>query len=168
MTLFDMIKDVLTTSDAEKAQKAKEIADQAQQAAADAQAKADEAQAAVDQANAASVPVRMSASTPAPPSPPPSSRHVRRRPRPSVLLPRRRPSRRPTTPTSPRCAVAAAAAAAATAHAAELRTYTVVSGDTLSGIGHKFGVSYQDIAKLNHIANPDLIYPGQVFKIPHN
>jgi len=31
-----------------------------------------------------------------------------------------------------------------------------------------FSVSYQSIAELNHIANPDLIYPGQVFKIPHN
>ena len=66
-------------------------------------------------------------------------------------------------------AAAAATAAANAAHAAaELRTYTVVSGDTLSGIGAKYGVSYQSIAALNHVANPDLIHPGQVFKIPHN
>jgi nucleoid-associated protein YgaU len=45
-------------------------------------------------------------------------------------------------------------------------TYTVKSGDTLSAIGAHFGVDYMDIARLNKIENPDLIYPGQVFKIP--
>ena len=45
-------------------------------------------------------------------------------------------------------------------------TYTVVAGDTLSGIGAKFGVNYQDIAKANNIADPNLIYPGQTFTIP--
>lgn len=48
------------------------------------------------------------------------------------------------------------------------RTYTVKSGDTLSEIGEKFGVSYTKIAKLNHIENPDLIFPGQKFKIPNH
>jgi nucleoid-associated protein YgaU len=41
-----------------------------------------------------------------------------------------------------------------------------VRGDTLSGIGKKFGVNWRDIAELNGIANPDLIHPGQVFRIP--
>lgn len=27
-------------------------------------------------------------------------------------------------------------------------------------------MSYQSIAKLNGVKNPDLIFPGQVFKIP--
>lgn len=62
-------------------------------------------------------------------------------------------------------AAADAAAAAAAAAAAE-RTYTVVKGDTLSAIGHKFGVDWHKIAEHNGIANPNLIYPGQVFKIP--
>ena len=44
-------------------------------------------------------------------------------------------------------------------------TYTVVSGDTLSGIAAKFGTTYQKIAADNGIANPNLIYPGQVLKI---
>lgn len=44
--------------------------------------------------------------------------------------------------------------------------YTVVSGDTLSGIGAKFGVDYQSIANANGISNPDLIYVGQVLTIP--
>ena len=57
-------------------------------------------------------------------------------------------------------------AARAEAQEADHPTHTVVSGDTLSAIGAKYGVSYQAIAKLNHIEDPDLIYPGQVFKIP--
>jgi nucleoid-associated protein YgaU len=48
------------------------------------------------------------------------------------------------------------------------RTYTVKAGDTLSEIGAKYGVDYMDIARLNKIENPDLIYPGQVFTIPQH
>ena len=44
--------------------------------------------------------------------------------------------------------------------------YTVVKGDTLSGIAAKYGTTYQEIAKANSIKNPNLIYPGQQFKIP--
>lgn len=44
--------------------------------------------------------------------------------------------------------------------------YTVRPGDTLSGIGARFGVSYQAIAKANGIANPNLIYAGQSLVIP--
>lgn len=44
-------------------------------------------------------------------------------------------------------------------------TYTVQSGDTLSGIAAKFGTTYQAIAAKNGIANPNLIYPGQVLHI---
>lgn len=44
-------------------------------------------------------------------------------------------------------------------------TYTVQSGDTLSGIASKFGTTYQSLAAKNGIANPDLIYPGQVLHI---
>lgn len=69
-------------------------------------------------------------------------------------------------------AAAAAAAkaeadAAAAAAAPVERTYTVVKGDTLSAIGKKFGVNWRDIAALNHIKNPDLIHPGEVFRIPN-
>jgi len=39
--------------------------------------------------------------------------------------------------------------------------YTVVRGDTLSGIGARYGVDYRKIAKDNNIANPNLIYVGQ-------
>jgi hypothetical protein len=49
------------------------------------------------------------------------------------------------------------------------RTYTVVSGDTLWAISERFygdGSKYQVIADASGIANPDLIYPGQVLTIP--
>ncbi len=45
------------------------------------------------------------------------------------------------------------------------RTYTVKSGDTLSGIAAKYGTTYQEIARKNGIANPNIIHPGQVLKI---
>lgn len=45
-------------------------------------------------------------------------------------------------------------------------SYTVKSGDSLSEIGARFGVPYLEIARLNNIENPDLIFPGQVFRIP--
>ena len=35
--------------------------------------------------------------------------------------------------------------------------YTVVKGDTLSGIAAKYGTTYQEIAKENGIKNPNLI-----------
>ena len=41
------------------------------------------------------------------------------------------------------------------------RTYTVQSGDTLSGIGEKLGVRWQDIAAKNGISYPYTIWPGQ-------
>ena len=47
-------------------------------------------------------------------------------------------------------------------------TYTVISGDTLSGIAKKYGTTYQKIASDNGIANPNLIYPGQKLKIYTN
>ncbi len=43
--------------------------------------------------------------------------------------------------------------------------YTVQAGDTLSGIGAKFGVSFETIAQLNGIADPNKIYAGQVLVI---
>lgn len=45
------------------------------------------------------------------------------------------------------------------------QTYTVHSGDTLSGIAAKFGTTWQALAKLNGISNPNLISVGQVIKL---
>ena len=47
----------------------------------------------------------------------------------------------------------------------EYLTYTVVPGDTLSGIAKRHGVPLSAIIELNQIQNPDLIHPGQTFKI---
>lgn len=47
-------------------------------------------------------------------------------------------------------------------------TYTVQSGDTLSGIANKFGTNYESLANLNNISNPNRIYVGQVLKLSAN
>ena len=47
-----------------------------------------------------------------------------------------------------------------------LITYTIVNGDTLSKIANRFGTTYQEIARINGISNPDIIHVGQVIKIP--
>ena len=52
--------------------------------------------------------------------------------------------------------------------APEYRTYTVKSGDTLSEIAQGFGVDWHEMAELNNLENPDLIFPGQVFKVPNS
>lgn len=43
--------------------------------------------------------------------------------------------------------------------------YTVRSGDTLSGIAVKYGTTYQKIAQMNGIANPNKIYVGQKIRV---
>lgn len=52
-------------------------------------------------------------------------------------------------------------------HKAEDRVvyYTVQSGDTLSRIAQRYKTTYKYLAELNGIANPNLIYPGQVLTI---
>ena len=45
------------------------------------------------------------------------------------------------------------------------QTYTIQSGDTLSGIAGMFGTSVAHLAALNGIENPDLIYAGDTIRI---
>jgi LysM repeat protein len=45
-------------------------------------------------------------------------------------------------------------------------SYTVVAGDTLSGIAAQFGLSTNELHAANPIPDPRLIYPGQVLVIP--
>lgn len=45
------------------------------------------------------------------------------------------------------------------------RTYTVQAGDTLSAIAAKYGTTWQTLAAKNGLANPNLIYPGQLLTI---
>ncbi|MBO5809250.1 MAG: LysM peptidoglycan-binding domain-containing protein [Bacteroidales bacterium] len=43
--------------------------------------------------------------------------------------------------------------------------YTIKSGDTLSEIAERFGVSVDSLVSLNGIENPNLIYAGVTIKI---
>jgi lysozyme len=45
-------------------------------------------------------------------------------------------------------------------------TYTIQSGDTLWAISIKYGITVEDIVRLNNIVNPDLVFAGQVIQIP--
>lgn len=47
-------------------------------------------------------------------------------------------------------------------------TYIVKEGDTLSEIAQKYGTTYQELARINNIENPNVIYTGQVLKIKGN
>ncbi|WP_251545885.1 LysM peptidoglycan-binding domain-containing protein [Limosilactobacillus caecicola] len=44
-------------------------------------------------------------------------------------------------------------------------SYTVQSGDNLSGIANKFGTTWQSLAQLNNLSNPNLIHVGQVLQL---
>ncbi len=180
MGLFDQIKDAFTTDDDENAAKAKEIADKAQAAADEAKAAADEAKKSADEWAAKASGVDADAETQRQ-ADAASARAT------ELALETQKQLDDAVAAKATAEEAAAAAAAASAAHAAhvahvahtqkaaapkptapQLRTHKVVSGDTLSEIGQKFGVDWRDIAKLNNIANPDLIHPGQVFKIPNS
>ena len=47
-------------------------------------------------------------------------------------------------------------------------TYVVRTGDTLSGIALRYGATVSELANINGIANPNLIYPGEDIRIPTN
>lgn len=48
---------------------------------------------------------------------------------------------------------------------ASAASYTVKSGDTLSGIASQYNTTVNQIASLNQLSNPNLIYVGQVLKL---
>lgn len=50
-------------------------------------------------------------------------------------------------------------------HDTSHRLYIVECGNTLTGISREFGVSIESIVRLNDIANPNLIYVGQILRI---
>ncbi|SEA06318.1 LysM domain-containing protein [Eubacterium aggregans] len=53
----------------------------------------------------------------------------------------------------------------ATENAQNTSIYVVQEGDTLSGIADQYDTTYQHLAAINGIVNPDVIYPGQVIVI---
>lgn len=82
------------------------------------------------------------------------------------VLPQRKPAAKPATAAARR-----AAASRRKAKGAAQRTYTVKSGDSLSAIAKKFlgdANRYQEIFKANQpmLTDPNMIYPGQVLRIP--
>lgn len=46
--------------------------------------------------------------------------------------------------------------------------YTVQRGDTLSEIAQKYGTTAQELASINNITNPNLIYPGEQLRVLTN
>ena len=49
---------------------------------------------------------------------------------------------------------------------ASTNIYKIVYGDTLSKIANRFGTTYQELARINGISNPNIIQVGQVIKVP--
>lgn len=68
---------------------------------------------------------------------------------------------------SPRPVISPPATPEATEPFAEpTTTYTVVPGDTLSGIAARFSLNQRDIVALNNLADPDKVRVGQKLKLP--
>jgi LysM repeat protein len=78
--------------------------------------------------------------------------------RPTLAPIRRTPTGNAPTP--------APATAPAPAPAPTTGTYVVVSGDTLSRIARRTGVSIDELVQANGIKNANMIYVGQVLKLP--
>ncbi len=70
------------------------------------------------------------------------------------------------TPTAPAEATPSATAEATPSAPAVAKTYTVRSGDTLSGIAGEFGTTWQVLAQLNRLDDPTRLRVGQVLKLP--
>lgn len=51
---------------------------------------------------------------------------------------------------------------------ASAASYTVKSGDTLSGIASQYNMTVNQIVSLNQLSNPNLIYVGQVLKLKNS
>lgn len=46
------------------------------------------------------------------------------------------------------------------------RIYVVQKGDSVYKIAQRYGLDWRELAGYNHLANPDLIYPGERLFIP--
>jgi LysM repeat protein len=61
---------------------------------------------------------------------------------------------------------ASPSAAAASSSSARPSIYVVSAGETLGGVAHKLGVSISDLANANRLVSRDMIFVGQVIKVP--
>lgn len=50
--------------------------------------------------------------------------------------------------------------------APKYKVITIKRGDTLWALSRKYGTTVQELAKINNIRNPDLIYAGAPLKVP--
>jgi LysM repeat protein len=73
-----------------------------------------------------------------------------------------------TTVTQPDQPIVQVPAIAPTATVPPAEYYTVTSGQSLAQIAQNYGMSLDQIAKLNDITNPDLIYAGQQLVVTGN
>lgn len=86
-----------------------------------------------------------------------------------TFVPTEAPSATPTVQATPKPTVITSQQPNAPPSSMAGKSYTVVAGDTLWDISVRaYGNGYRwvDIARANHWANPDLIYPGNVFQLP--
>jgi LysM repeat protein len=95
------------------------------------------------------------------PSPSPSSASPSAIPTPPAI-----PSGSPAATIIPGPSSSSTPKPSATPKPSTARTYRVQSGDTLSGIAARFGVTVKAIAKANNITDPRIIRVGQVLVIP--
>jgi LysM repeat protein len=76
------------------------------------------------------------------------------------------PTSTPATPVTPVPTTVTPIPATTAPPSACRATYVVRQGDTLYNIALRYGTTYTEIARVNHISNPRLIYPGQQLCIP--
>ncbi len=50
----------------------------------------------------------------------------------------------------------------------ETNSYIVQPGDTLSEIASRYGTTVQELVAINHLANPNLIFPGETLRVTTN
>lgn len=48
------------------------------------------------------------------------------------------------------------------------RTHTLLPGEDLAAVAAAHGVTEAEIVELNRLADPALLYPGQVLRLPHH
>jgi LysM repeat protein len=72
----------------------------------------------------------------------------------------------PAAPPAPAPAPAPADTGTAAAATERPSTYTIVSGDSLWSIAHKYGTTVVKLRKLNNLKKGALLHPGQVLQIP--